>query len=349
MLHELRATAETVHWGFFNHALPPALLATSGDLISVETITQHAGDAPDLMMDEGIEALFASVPVADRSPGKHIMTGPIAVAGAMPGDMLEVQYLKFTPRLPYGSNVAARWGYLFAELGEQERVTIYQFDSQLDYAKALFSYDYPGSYTVPGRVVKEEEVVREPALKGFRIPVRPHVGCAGVAPAEAGRISTVPPSLHGGNIDNWRIGAGSTMYYPVFVPGAGFSLGDPHLTQGDGELSGTAIEASMEILIRVRVRKDFHFPSPLLETASHWMVHGFDPDLNQAMRNAAVGMLQFLTEVRGLKATDAYTLMSAAVDFSITQVVDGRQGVHASIPKSVFPMAAVSPDLLENG
>jgi formamidase len=170
-----------------------------------------------------------------------------------------------------------------------------------------------------------------------RIPVRPHLGTAGVAPDAKGRVSTVPPGAHGGNIDNWRIGAGATMYYPVQCDGGLFSVGDPHISQGDGELSGTAIEASLNVLLQIRLRKDFAFPSPLLETPTDWIVHGFDTDLNVAMRNAARDMLGLLTDHRGLSRNDAYSLMSVAADFAVTQVVDGRQGIHVRIPRGIFP------------
>jgi acetamidase/formamidase len=339
MLHTLNATPATVHWGYFDAALAPTLKVRSGDFVRAEAITHHAGDAPELLMDEAIRRLFSGVPEADRWPGVHIMTGPIFVEDARPGDMLEVRYLEMTPRLRYGSNLAASWGYLYKEFGEKERVTIYGFDADCNQAHALFAYDFPGKYTVPGTITPAESCCREPALAGIRVPTRPHLGTAGVAPDAAGRVSTIPPGAHGGNIDNWRIGAGARMYYPVAVDGALFSLGDPHVSQGDGELSGTAIEASLNVLLQVIVRKDFAFPSPLLETPECWIVHGFDPDLNIAMRAASLDMLHLLTEHRRLSRDDAYSLMSVAADFAVTQVVDTRLGVHVRIPKSIFPPA----------
>jgi formamidase len=147
----------------------------------------------------------------------------------------------------------------------------------------------------------------------------------------------VPPGAHGGNIDNWRIGAGSTMYYPVAVDGGLFSIGDPHVSQGDGEISGTAIEASLNVMFQIVLRRDFRFPSPLLETPEYWIVHGFDEDLDIATKNASRDMLLLLTEQQGLSRDDAYSLMSVAADFSVTQVVDGRQGIHCKIPRSIFP------------
>jgi acetamidase/formamidase len=169
------------------------------------------------------------------------------------------------------------------------------------------------------------------------VPVRPHLGTAGVAPDEAGRVSTVPPGNHGGNIDNWRIGAGATMFYAAQVDGGLFSIGDPHISQGDGEISGTAIEASLDVTLQIFLRRDFTFPSPLLQTPKYWITHGFDEDLNKAMKNASLEMIRLLTGHLGLSRDDAYSLMSVAADFSVTQVVDGRQGVHARICRAVFP------------
>jgi acetamidase/formamidase len=336
-LHRLPATPATVHWGYFDAAMAPALRVRNGDLIQAEAITHHAGDAPDLLMDGAITRIFDEIPEADRNPGVHIMTGPIYIEDARPGDMLEVRYLQMTPRVNYGSNLAANWGYLYKEFDEKERVTIYQLDPATNQAQALYAYDFPGKYLVPGTVTHCPVCDRQPALAGIRVPVRPHLGTAGVAPDVAGRVSTIPPGAHGGNIDNWRIGAGARMYYPVQVDGALFSIGDPHISQGDGELSGTAIEASLNVLFQVFLRKDFTFPSPLLETPKNWIVHGFDEDLNVAMRQASLDMLGFLTEHQSLSRNDAYSLMSVAADFAVTQVVDGRQGVHVRMPRGIFP------------
>ncbi len=336
-LHHLPATPATVHWGYFDAAKAPVMRVKSGDLIQAEAVTHHAGDAPELMFDEGVEALFREIPETDRNPGVHIMTGPIWVEDAKPGDILEVRYLRMVPRCNYGSNLAANWGYLYKEFGEKERVTIYELDANAGHAQALYAYDFPGKYLTPGTITHCPVCDRQPALKGVRVPARPHLGTAGVAPDTTGRVSTIPPGLHGGNIDNWRIGAGATMYYPVQVDGALFSIGDPHVSQGDGELSGTAIEASLNVLFQIVLRKDFQVASPLLETPKYWIVHGFNEDLNVAMRDASLEMLSLLTDHVGLSANDAYSVMSVASDFGVTQVVDGRQGVHVRIPRGIFP------------
>lgn len=337
MLHTLHATPETIHWGYFDASLKPVLKIRSGDFVALDAVTHQAGDAPELLMDDAIQNIYETIPLQDRHPGVHLMTGPIYVEEAEPGDTLEVRYLSLVPRLPFGTNIAANWGYLAEEFGHKERVTIFYLDRDRQVAVAKYAYDYPGSYEKPGQIINEGLIRKEVALEGFRIPLKPHIGTAGVALAQEGRVSTVPPGIHGGNIDNWRIGAGSAMYYPVQVPGALFSVGDPHVSQGDGELDGTAIEASLNAVMQISVRKHFRVPSPLLDTGSSWIVHGFDPDLNKAMRQASLAMLDFLANIQKMSRHDAYALMSVAADFTVTQVVDQRQGIHVAIPKNVFP------------
>lgn len=341
-VHRLVATPATVHWGFFDPRLAPALTIASGDLVAVEAVTHHAGDAPDLLMDAGIEAIFAQVD--DRGPGPHLLTGPIAVAGARPGDVLQVDILEATPRLAYGSNLAASWGLLADEL-PASRVTIYALDAAALLGRAAFAYDAPTPRRsdTPGVVVAPGSVAREPALEDVVVPLRPHFGTMGVAPAERVRASSVPPGDHGGNVDNWRIGAGGRMHYPGQVDGALLSVGDPHVSQGDGEVSGTALEASLNGLLRLSVRRDLAFTVPVLETPTELLVHGFGDTLDEAMRAAALRTLAILERPFGLSRADAYSFMSVAVDFTVTQVVDRRQGVHARIDKRCFPRWASSP------
>jgi acetamidase/formamidase len=335
-VHELRATPATIHWGYFDCSLEPALTVRSGDMVRIETITHQAGDAPDLLMDEAIERVFDEV--EDRGPGPHLLTGPIAVEGARPGDVLAVEILELTPRLPFGTNLAAHWGHLYDVFGK-ERVTVYELDAKALLGRAAFGYDWTTTplADTPGTIVAPDSTTREPALEGVTVPLRPHFGTMGVAPAAAGRHSSVPPGDHGGNIDNWRIGAGGTMLYPVQVPGALLSVGDPHVSQGDGEVSGTAIESSLNGLLRLTVRNDLEARVPILETAGELLVHGFGDDLDEAMRAAALRTLDLLGYRYGLSRDDAYSFMSVAADFTVTQVVDRRQGVHARIEKRCFP------------
>jgi acetamidase/formamidase len=335
IVHELTATPGTVRWGYFDNTIPPALTIASGDLVRIEAITHHAGDAPDLLMDDGIRALYEQV--TDRGPGPHILTGPIAVEGVRPGDTLEVRILSVEPRLPYGSNLAGHWGHLYPDFGK-ERVTVYQFDLAAGLARATFAYDWTTTplANAPGTIVEPGTTPRDAALDGVAVPLRPHFGTMGVAPAEPGRRSSVPPGDHGGNIDNWRIGAGATMHYPVLVDGGLLSVGDPHVSQGDGEISGTALESSLNGLLQLRVRRDLGFSYPVLETADSWTVHGFGDDLDEAMRAASLRLMDLLGTRFGLGGDDAYSLMSVACDFTVTQVVDERQGVHATVSKRLF-------------
>jgi acetamidase/formamidase len=324
-----------VHWGYFDRDIQPALTVRSGATVAVETITHHAGNAPDLLMDEEIAALWDQVD--DRGPGPHILTGPIAVEKARPGDVLEVRILSLRPRCGFGSNLAAHWGLLYGDTGK-ERVTIWSIDPELMTARAAFAYDWKATALVdePGIVVSPGSVAREPTMNEVVVPLRPHLGTMGVAPATPGRHSSVPPGAHGGNIDNWRAGAGTTMYYPVAVPGALLSLGDPHLSQGDGEINGSALEASLNAVLQVRVRRDIPLDVPTLETPTHWYVHGFGDTLDEAMNEAARAVLRFLDRRYGMSFDDAYSLMSVAGDFTVTQVVDGRRGIHAGVAKGLL-------------
>jgi acetamidase/formamidase/AraC-like DNA-binding protein len=321
--------------------------------------------------------------------GVHICTGPVAVRDAQPGDVLEVRILDIAPRPSqgaehagriFGSSVAAWWGYHYdeflAERKPREVVTIYEIfdDATGPYARGLYSYrwepqtdpfgvthrtyDYPG-VPVPPRSVKR----RHDVLDGIRIPLRPHFGVIALAPREADFVDSVPPSYFGGNLDNWRLGKGSTIYLPVSVPGALLSVGDPHAAQGDGEISGTAIECSMTGTFQVILHKKGHLAGqpfadltyPLIETETEWVLTGFShpnylaefgtqgqsevyakSSLDLAMKDAFRKMRRFLMNIKGLSEDEAIALMSAAIDFGVTQVVDGNWGVHAVLRKSVF-------------
>jgi acetamidase/formamidase len=212
---------------------------------------------------------------------------------------------------------------------------------------------------VDHRTIQENHGV----LKNVRVPIRPHFGVLGLAPAEADMVDSIPPNYVGGNIDNWRIGKGATMYYPVAVPGALLSAGDSHASQGDSELCGTAIECSLTGTFQVIVRKRDTLGGtalagldyPLLETPDEWVLHGFSyanylkelgadaqskiyekSSVDLAMKDAFRKMRHFLMTTKGLSEDEAISLMSVAVDFAVTQVVDGNWGVHAAIKKAVF-------------
>jgi acetamidase/formamidase len=321
--------------------------------------------------------------------GVHICTGPIFVRDAEPGDVIEVRILDVRPRAccnpafqgrAFGSNAAAWWGFqyndLLTEPKPREVITIYEIDAtgEPNWARAVYNYrwvpqtdpsgvvhstiDYPG-VPVDHALVEENHAV----LRGVRIPVRPHFGIIAVAPREADFVDSVPPGYFGGNIDNWRIGKGALMYYPVAVPGALLSVGDPHASQGDSELCGTAIECSLTGTFQLILHKTDRVAGtplgdldyPLLETQDEWVVHGFTfanylaelgdkaqseifakSSLDGAMRDAFRKMRRFLMTAKGLTEDEAISLMSVAVDFGVTQVVDANWGVHAILKKSIF-------------
>lgn len=322
--------------------------------------------------------------------GVHVCTGPIYVNGAEPGDVLEVRIIDTMQRpsanpdyrgKSFGVNVAANWGLqynnLLTEPKMREVITLYEVDATgaQTTARAVYNYrwapqtdpwgrahptiDYPGIPVDRSKIKLNYDV-----LKGYEIPVRPHFGMITVAPAEADIVSSNPPSYTGGNFDNWRTGKGSTCFFPVAVPGAMFSIGDPHASQGDAELCGTAIECSLTGLFQFVLHKKADLPGtklygldyPLLETESELVVHGFsspnylkefagaaDPaaaikgSLDTAMTDAFNKTRRFFMDTRNLSEDEAISLISISVDFGVTQVVDGNWGVHAIIQKDIFP------------
>ena len=339
------ATPDTCYWGYLDADQAPVLTVEPGEIVTIEAITHHSGDAPDLLMDDGIRAIWAGIAPELRSPGVHIMTGPIRVNGVHPGDTLRVEVLDMTPRMSYGSNCAANWG-LFHERFAKERITIYELvdpDPAGGFptaARPMFGFDFTALelYDVPGVVSEPDPSARRPFGRAVQVPVRPHLGVMGVAP-ESGRVSSIPPGPFGGNVDNWRFGPGASVYYPVFHEGAGFYVGDPHFAQGDGEICGTAIEASLDVTLRLSLADDVAVTAPLLRTDTHWYTHGFGDGvdgLGSAMAMAAEQMLQLMVDRGGFTMDEAYSLASVAIDLGITQVVDGTVGCHAGIAHSIL-------------
>lgn len=344
----LTATPDTCFWGYFDPGLEPVLTVDSGTVVELEAITHHSGDAPDLLMDEGIQAIWDGIPVETRTPGVHIMTGPIAVAGASPGDALVVEILDMWPRLRHGANCAAHWGALYKDF-QKERITIYELDGPNaiagpGYSKfpptatPIFGFDFTERelYDQPGVISPPERNPRELFSRDVAVPVRPHLGVMGVAPPGNARLDSVPPGIFGGNVDNWRFGPGATIRYPIFHEGARFYVGDPHFAQGDGEICGTAIEASLDVRLRLSVEPGAAPGAPLLESDGLIFTHGFGADLDDAMLAAAREMVALVQCRFGITADEAYSLASVAIDLGITQVVDGTVGCHASIDPAIF-------------
>ncbi|HEY9820603.1 MAG TPA: acetamidase/formamidase family protein [Candidatus Sericytochromatia bacterium] len=315
--HILKASCQTVHLGGFSHQLKPALIVDSGDSIEVETYTGfyiYDKAPPEFLTPEFLEICQHLPPERKVGQGPHLLTGPIYVKDAEPGDVLEVKLEAISPRLPVGFNaIRSGWGALPQQFTESRLRFI-----GLDLEKGVAEF---------------------PSGSGIQIPLQPFFGILGVATPQSSR-SSVPPGSYGGNIDNRELQAGSKLFLPVFVPGALLSIGDGHSAQGDGEINVTAIETSMNGTLQINLRKDLKLTSPLAETPTDMITMGFGETLDEALESALKQMITFLEHFAGLSSEDAYVLCSIAVNFHITQVVNSPQkGVHGMLPKSILPKA----------
>lgn len=309
--HYLPASPATVHWGYWDAALAPVLRIASGDTVTIDTLSGEPGDLPDdsLLVPEHRAVLAGT----QRGAGPHLLTGPVWVEGAEPGDVLEVQILDIQLRQSWGWNlIAPHKGTLPEDFPHQRRLHI-----PLD---------------------REAMVARLPW--GSVVPLAPFFGNFGVAPpASCGRITSIIPREHGGNMDNKALVQGCTVYFPVFNPGALFSAGDGHAAQGDGEVCLTAIETSLTGTFRLTVRKDMALDFPRATTGTHLISMGMNEDLDAAACQALRNMIAWVAELTGISREDAYTLCSIAGDLHVTQMVDINKGVHCMLPKSVLPPA----------
>lgn len=315
--HILKASCNTVHLGGFSHQLEPALVINSGDSIDIETYTGfyiYDQAPPEFLTPEFLEICHNLPAERKAGPGPHLLTGPIYVNNAEPGDVLEVRLEAISPRLPIGFNaIRPGWGALPEQFTEP-RLRFIPLDL-------------------------EKNIAEFPIGSGIQIPIEPFFGILGVATAETNR-SSIPPSNYGGNIDNRELQAGSRVFLPVFVPGALLSVGDGHSAQGDGEINVTAIETSMNGTLQIKLRKDLKFTNPIAETPTHIITMGFGETLDEAFELALKQAIAFLEYFTGLNAEEAYVLCSLAVNFHITQVVNSPQkGVHGMLPKSILPKA----------
>lgn len=314
--HTLKATCDTVHYGGFSSELPPALTVRSGDRIQVETfsgVPVYQSAPPEFVPPEFLE-ICENLPAHRRiAGGPHLMTGPIHVEGAQPGDILEVRIHEVTPGLPMG-----------------------------------FTLMRPGAGALPNRfetsVLKftpinlDTNTIEFPEKSGIVLPLRPFFGILGVATDDPHRHS-IPPGDYGGNLDNRLLQAPCRLFLPVFLPGAHFSLGDGHSIQGDGEACLTALETSMNGVIELRSHHTLsnNLPLPLAETATDWITMGFGNTLDEAFEQCLERMLAFLQQCVGMTAEDAYMFCSLSIHFHITQAVNlPVKGVHGCLPKAVL-------------
>jgi len=311
---ELAATPATVAWGNYDAAHPPALTIRSGDTVAVHTLLTNSptglernGLPPD-QVEPALREVFAKV--TDRGPGGHILTGPIYVEGAEPGDTLEIRIQKIDLAISYAYNGFRYGAGILSEEFPYARTKIIP----LDRARMVANF-----------------------APGITVPLHPFFGSMGVAPPPAiGRYDSTPPTFIGGNMDNKELVAGTTLYLPVYVKGALFEVGDGHAGQGNGEVDVTAMETSLVGTFQFIVHKATHQAYPRAETPTHYIAMGFDDDLSIAAHKAVREMVEFLVATKGLSRDDAYMLTSIAGDADITEVVDRNKGVHVMMPKSVF-------------
>lgn len=313
--HRLEATPATVAYGYYWAEAKPVVRVASGDIIDVDTLLtntpaglQRAGLADD-KIQPSLKAIVAEVTGDRRGPGGHILTGPVWVEGAAPADALEVKVLSIDLAIDYGYNGCS--GFIPENCDRSMGTKIIPLDRKT--MTALF----------------------EP---GIVIPLRPFFGSMGVAPeAAAGRVSSNPPGRHAGNLDNKELLAGSSLFIPVFAPGALFEIGDGHAAQGDGEVDQTAIETSLRGRVQLIVHKGMNLIWPRAETPTDYISMAADADLTTATRLAVQEMVDFLSSSRGLSKHRAYQLVSIAGNVAVTQLVDKPNvGVHVRMPKSVF-------------
>ncbi|MGF6275404.1 acetamidase/formamidase [Massilia sp. UYP11] len=353
------STLETIQWGYLpNATTKPVLSIPSGATIVFDTLS-HEGMVEDQGRDPvkyfGSKGIAANMVLKDaiaitgsnlahdfHKDGPHIVTGPVEIQGAEPGDVLKVELLSAVPRVPYGvvSNRHGK-GALPGEFPETPK--------PLATASAASPGDYHNvSVFTPIRRDKDgkwEGVMKTKDGTEVTFPTAPFMGTMGVAKATTEKVHSVPPGLHGGNMDINDLGVGTTVYFPVLVKGANFYTGDPHMVQGDGEVALTALEHSLRPTFRITLLKkgDAAIPSssgsltrPMGETPDHWVTIGLNPDLDEAMKDAVRESIRFLTEKLGMDRATAYAYLSAASDFQVSQVVDGTKGVHGMIRKSDF-------------
>ena len=308
--HTIDPTPSTVHWAFFDAALKPVIEVDSGDSVTLHTVS---GGRDILPTEPGFEILSDHVEIHDKveqGGAGHIMTGPVAVRGAKPGDVLEVRIKDLELRQNWGWNRIRPLGGGIPE-------------------------DFPDFRLLHIKLDKEKMVAHLPW--GVDLPLAPFFGVMGVAPPkEWGRITSIIPRAHGGNLDNKELGVGCTLYFPVFNEGALFSAGDGHAVQGDGEVNGTAIETCLSGTFELHLRKDMTILMPRAETDTHYITHGIDPVLDNAAKQALREMIALIREKSNLSKEDAYALCSIAADLHVSQIVNVHKGIHVMLKKSAL-------------
>lgn len=311
----LKASPETCAWGYFDAARPPVLEIASGDTIVVDTVSGGPEHLPpeDAGFNVPSELLKIHAQSERPLPG-HILTGPVAVKGAKPGQVLEVNILDVALRQNWGWNMIRPLAGTLPDEFPNGRNRIIPLD--LEAMTARLSW-------------------------GLDLPLRPFFGVMGVAPPpEWGMISSIQPRWHGGNIDNKELISGTTLYLPIFNDGALFSCGDGHGAQGDGEVCVTAIETALKGTFRLSLRDDMPFGPPRAQTPTHLITMGLHEDLDRCAEMALRDMISWIADRTGLGREDAYMLCSLAGDLRITQTVNGNKGVHMMLETALLQSGA---------
>jgi acetamidase/formamidase len=312
--YTLEATPQTVEWGHYDSAATPAVRIKSGDTVVFHTLItsnptalEKAGVPPD-QVQASLRKIVAEV--TDKGPGGHILTGPVYVEGAEPGDTLEVRIVKIDLDLPYAYNAFSYGSGALPEDFPYRRMKIIPLDRQAMVARFA---------------------------PGVTIPLHPFFGSMGVAPPPSiGRYDSTPPGIVGGNMDDHSLVAGTTVFFPVWAPGGLFEVGDGHAGQGNGEVDITAMETSLVGTFQFILHKGTHQDYPRAESPTHFIAMGFDDDLAEAARKAIRHMIDFLVAEKGMTRDEAYMLTSVTGDVEITELVDRNKGVHVMMPKAVF-------------
>jgi acetamidase/formamidase len=307
MKHTLNPTPATVHWGHFDARIPPRLTVDSGDTVLVDTVSGWQ-DVADLSLMTPAHREIVTALRPDMGP--HILTGPIAVNGAEPGDTLEVRVNAI--------ELTADWGW-----------------NVIRPLRGTLPEDFP---EFQARVIPIDRKAMTAQLEwGPRVPLQPFFGILAVAPPPVyGKVSSVEPREYGGNIDCKEFVAGTSLYLPVFVPGANFSCGDGHAVQGDGEVCLTALETCLKGRFELVLHKRRALVMPRALTPTHYITFGMDVDLDDAAKQALRDMIRWLVELKGWKPAEAYVFCSLACDLHVTQLVDGNKGIHAMVARSLL-------------
>jgi len=309
--HELKSSPATCHWGYFDARLPPVIEIASGERVTIETVTGTPEVTPDPADFHVPPELYDVHRESPRPLGSgHILTGPVAVRGAEPGDVLEVRILDIDLRQDWGYNAIRPLAGALPEDFHETRLLHIRLD-------------------------RDSMVARLPW--GVDLPLRPFFGVMGVAPPPAwGRISSIQPRAHGGNLDNKELVAGTTLFLPVWAEGGLFSVGDGHGVQGDGEVCVTAIETALKGTFEIVLHKGGKLSLPRAETPTHYITMGMDSDLDMAAKTALREMISLIQERANLSREDAYTLCSLAADLRVTQIVNQEKGIHVMLAKSAL-------------